>query len=50
MFSDRHIKHKMLKLSLCLIAVGGMTPHILRLYTSSRATSVTPCERESCIQ
>jgi len=27
-----------------------MAPHILSLYTSLCPTSVTPCERDSCIQ
>lgn len=50
MFSNHHIKHKMLKLCLCLITVGGMAPHILSLYTSSCPTNVTSCERDTCIQ
>jgi hypothetical protein len=50
MFSNDHIKQKMLKLSLCLIRVGGMAPHILSPCTSSCPTSVTPREKESCIQ
>jgi len=48
MFSN--IKQKMLKLSLCLITVGGMAPHILSPCTSSWPTSVTPCEKDSYIK
>lgn len=40
----------MLELSLCLITVGGMAPHILSICTSSCPTSLTPHEADTCIQ
>ena len=50
MFQNCHIKHKMLKLSFCLITVGGMAPHTLRFYTSSYPQALLPGERDCCIQ